>query len=396
MSIKKISMVVLSLLGLSMITGCGNEKSNEMKVSATLFPAYDFVREITKGEVDVDLILKPGTDLHSFDPTPKDIVNIQESDLFIYIGSEKWAYDIIETLDTKKTKVIRLMDYVDLKEELITDGMEHNHDHEEEHHDHEHNEDCDHEHHDHDHEDCDHEEEHHDHEHNEDCDHEHNEDCDHEHHDHEHEHHDHEEEDHDHDHEHHEDCDHEHHDNSKLSYNEIIKYDEHIWTSIKNCIVLVEEINEELIKIDEKNKEKFNENTKNYIEKLEEKDNEFETIFENANNKNLIVADRFPFTYFVNDYNITAYAAFTGCSSSTNASPKTLSFLINKMKELNVKAIYHVELSNKEIANAITENTKVLVKEFNSGHNMSKSDFDKGVTYLDIINNNLENIKSGF
>ena len=351
MSIKKISMVVLSLLGLSMITGCGNEKSNEMKVSATLFPAYDFVREITKGEVDVDLILKPGTDLHSFDPTPKDIVNIQESDLFIYIGSEKWAYDIIETLDTKKTKVIRLMDYVDLKEELITDGMEHNHDHEEEHHDHEHNEDCDHEHHDHDHEDCDHE--HHDH-------------------------------------------DHEHHDNSKLSYNEIIKYDEHIWTSIKNCIVLVEEINEELIKIDEKNKEKFNENTKNYIEKLEEKDNEFETIFENANNKNLIVADRFPFTYFVNDYNITAYAAFTGCSSSTNASPKTLSFLINKMKELNVKAIYHVELSNKEIANAITENTKVLVKEFNSGHNMSKSDFDKGVTYLDIINNNLENIKSGF
>lgn len=143
---KKITAVLLSLiLMISALTGCGGAQNNhaDIKVVTTVFPIYDWVREIVKDDVDIklDMLLDNGADLHSYQPSATDIVNISDCDVFIYVGgeSDKWVSDVIAQAKNKDMIVLDLLDILGdkAKEEEVKEGMqedEHEHENEKEEH----------------------------------------------------------------------------------------------------------------------------------------------------------------------------------------------------------------------------------------------------------------------
>lgn len=105
---------------------CGKEEKSTGKISVvtTIFPYYDFARSVSKGTCEVDMLLKPGSDVHSFEPTPSDILKIRNADLFIYNGgeSDEWVDSILESLeDTDKPVVMKMTDYVKPLTEMDAD-----------------------------------------------------------------------------------------------------------------------------------------------------------------------------------------------------------------------------------------------------------------------------------
>lgn len=320
----KLMVVAIMVFGIVGLTGCNkNNKNDKLTIISTSFPGYDFARAITKDSdnVEVKMLLKPGAESHDFEPTPQDIKDIKNSDIFIYVGgdSDEWIHDLLDNIDTDKTKVVRLMDLVDVVEEEHVEGME------------------------------------------------------------EHEHH-HEEEEEEEEHEHHHE-------------EEEVEYDEHVWTSPNNAITITNKLKDEVIKIDKDNKELYEKNASNYVNELTDIDNEIKDIVKNGKRKEIIFGDRFPLRYFVACYGLSYYAAFPGCSEQTEASAKTISFLINRVKEDKIPVVFHIELSSGKIANAISKETGAKVLEFKTAHNISQKDFDAGVTYVDIMRDNIKALK---
>ncbi len=282
------------------LTGCTTKKDN-ITIISTSFPGYDFVRAITKNSnVEVKMLVKPGVEVHNFEPTPKDIIDIKNSDLFIYVGgdSDEWVSDILK--DINKDKAVKLIDFVDLTKEELKEGMEG--------------------------------------------------------------------------------------DNT-------LEYDEHVWTSPINAIEIINKLKDEIISIDRINKELYENNAEKYIKEIESIDLEIRDIVKNSKRKEIIFGDRFPIKYFTDEYNINYYAAFKGCSHETEASSKTIAFLINRIKEDNIPVIFKLELSSGNIANTISKETNAKVLEFNSAHNVTNSDFKNGITYVDIMKKNIEVLK---
>ena len=303
---KKILSVLILIVSIFIISGCSLSDDNKKTIIATNFPAYDFAREITKGsDIEVKMLLKPGSESHDYEPTPKDIISISKSSMFIYVGgeSDEWVDDLLDSIDTSNIQIVKMIDEVNAVYEETVDGMTIEEDEDEE------------------------------------------------------------------------------------------EYDEHVWTSPRNVIAISRAITDKVHKIDPENYSLYESNYSSYKFKLEELDNSFKDVVNNSNRKELIFADRFPFRYFVDDYGLSYYAAFPGCSSETEASAKTISFLINKVKEDNIPVILTIEFSNKKIAKTISKETGVKVLEFNSAHNISKEDFENGKTYLDIMNDNLKVLK---
>ena len=132
------------LCALLLLTACGPalppEDSDRLQVVAAVFPAYDFARAAAGGRADVTLLLPPGAESHSYEPTPADILRVQRCDLFIYLGGESdaWVDTILSAIEPKG-ETLRMIDCVDLLEEETVEGMQGGHDH-----DHDHEEDHDH------------------------------------------------------------------------------------------------------------------------------------------------------------------------------------------------------------------------------------------------------------
>ncbi|MDR1059001.1 MAG: metal ABC transporter substrate-binding protein [Treponema sp.] len=97
-----------------------------VNVVAVNFPAYDFVRAVAGDRVSLTMLLPPGAESHSYEPSPRDIRTIQRADIFIYTGgeSDEWVDGILESMDTGKMRILRLMDCVELVEEEIVEGMQ--------------------------------------------------------------------------------------------------------------------------------------------------------------------------------------------------------------------------------------------------------------------------------
>ncbi|MGN0374443.1 MAG: metal ABC transporter substrate-binding protein, partial [Butyrivibrio sp.] len=139
--IKKIaaSWILIMFFISACLTGCsysGKRDNESLKVVSTIFASYDFARQISGECAEVTMLLKPGTESHSYEPTPMDIITLQECDIFIYVGGENdaWVDNILDSMDTSHMNVIKMMDLVDKYEEEHTEGME----------GHKHTDDCDH------------------------------------------------------------------------------------------------------------------------------------------------------------------------------------------------------------------------------------------------------------
>lgn len=302
------------------LTGCANgvdsqQEDGRLKVVATVFAEYDFLRNIAGDKINLEMLMLPGADLHAFDPTPKDMLKVQSADLFVTIGGESdaWADTIIESVDNPDLQTIRLMDCVDnVVEEEIVEGMETEEEHEEDNASHE---------------------------------------------------------------------------------EEETEFDEHVWTSPKNAIQIVEKLSDKLCEMDAQNAEVYQTNTEAYVKKLEELDASFTEVIENGKRREIIVADRFPFRYFADAYDLKYYAAFPGCSTQTGASAETIAFLIQKVKEDKIPVVFHMELSSEQMCNTICDETGAKKAQLNAVHNISKQDFEKGIGYLELMEENVEVLK---
>lgn len=182
---------------------------------------------------------------------------------------------------------------------------------------------------------------------------------------------------------------HEHnHDHDKFTF------DEHVWTSPENAISIVNEIKDTLSQIDDKNKNTFETNSKAYCEKLMELDKNIRIVTENTDKNTIVFGDRFPLTYFAEEYKLEYMAAFSGCSEDTEASASTIAKLIDYVKNNNIPVVFINELSNTAIAEQIAKETGAEMLTFYSCHKISKDDFESGKTYIDIMSRNIENLKT--
>lgn len=134
---------LLALVLAASLTACGREPPREngrLRVVCTLFPYYDFVRQIGGDAVDVTLLVPAGRETHSFEPTPRDVIRISEADVFIYNGgeSEQWVSDILDAAGENIPCVLSMMDTAELYEEEYAEGMQgaSGHDHADHDHDH--------------------------------------------------------------------------------------------------------------------------------------------------------------------------------------------------------------------------------------------------------------------
>jgi zinc transport system substrate-binding protein len=283
------------------------QENGKINVVATIFPPYDFIRQVGGDRINLTMLLPPGAESHSFEPTPQDIIRIQNCDIFVYVGgdSDAWVEMILESIDTGGMEIVTLMDCVEVVEELIVEGME--------------------------------EEE--------------------------------EEE------------------------GEGPEYDEHVWTSPQNAKLIVRKIADVLEQRDPANAAEYEKNTAAYLDRLTELDASFRALAGGAKRRTLIFGDRFPFRYFADAYGLNYFAAFPGCSTETECSAATVAFLINKVRAENIPVVFHIELSNEKIADAICEETGAVKRLLHAVHNVSKRDFDQGANYYDLMSQNINTLR---
>lgn len=330
----------LILAGAVLITGCtaktekkdkGDNTKGKLKIVTTIFPEYDITRAIAKDKVDLELMIKPGVDVHSFTPTPQDIKTVQNSDIFVYGGTEhdKWVENLTKSIDMKNKKVVKLVDGIQQLEEESVDGMKHEH-----HHDNK------------------------------------------------------KEDEHNHDHKHEKEDEHNHKGEEK-------ELDPHYWTSPKNAIQMVKTITNALVEKDPDNAEFYKENAENYIKQLEGVDKELHDVVDNAKIKKVVIADRFPFRYLFKDLGLEYRALFSGCSVESTASAGQIKKMVDYVKENKIPVVYHIEMGKGELAETVAKNSGAKVKLLHSIHTVTKEDFDKGITYIDLMKQNVEALKEG-
>ena len=164
-----------------------------------------------------------------------------------------------------------------------------------------------------------------------------------------------------------------------------IEEDEHVWTSIGNAVALTNAIAEKIASLDPSSAETVRENAREYTEKLNSVREEMREVISSSTRKTIVVADRFPFRYLAEETGLDYYAAFSGCSSATEPPLSTVNYLIEKVKSKNIPAIFVIEFSDKKTASMVADETGCAVLTLHSAHNVSREDFDSGVTYADIM-----------
>ena len=175
------------------------------------------------------------------------------------------------------------------------------------------------------------------------------------------------------------------------------EYDEHVWLSLKNAKLFCSVIAEKLCEIDPANAQAYTANAKAYTDKLAALDAQYQSAVDEAALDTLIFADRFPFRYLVDDYGINYYAAFAGCSAETEASFETIAFLAGKADELGVGSVLTLEGAQHDIANTVVENTKAKTQSvlaLDSMQSTTPEDANGGVSYLSIMQKNLDTLKN--
>lgn len=276
-------------------TGEGEEK--KLSIVTTLFPQYDFARLIAGDRAQVKLLLSPGVEAHSYDPTIQDISAISDCDLFIYTGDEMepWVDRVLSgTTIGDKTSVIDLSSGVELKDDI--DGDE---------------------------------------------------------------------------------------------------KDPHMWLDMKNAVIMVDEITSALKGKQPESEDVFSENADALKHKLETLDGEFRQTVQNAGDKKIFFGGRFAYKYFTDAYRLKYETVYNSCTTDVEPSSKTVAKITDDIKQSGAKYIFHEELADPKVARSIAEATGCDLAEFSTAHNLSKEDFEKGLSFTDIMERNLENLKKG-
>lgn len=294
---------VLSLCACSSESGYSSSDSGKLKIISTVFPPYDLARQIAGDNAEISILLPPGSEIHNYEPSAKDMIAIRNCDIFLYIGgeNEQWAEKLINSNDTENVTAVKLIDYVPA---LSEDEDEHDHEH-----------------------------------------------------------------------------DHEH------------ETDEHIWTSPKNAQLMLSAVYDAICKVDPSDKQTYTKNKDAYAKQLSDLDNAYRSAVDNAKNKTIVLADKFPFRYLAHEYGLEFSAAFAACSDESEPGVSTMIKLTKTIKENNIPAVYYLEFSSTKIADTLCDETGATKLMLHSCHNVSKQDIENNVSYVDLMKQNLENLK---
>ena len=317
-------MMALTITFATAFSACaGNVKINthgddKISIVTTIFPIYDWVRELTvnsEDEIEITLLMDSGVDLHNYQPTADDMVKISDCDMFIYVGGESddWVDDALANVRNQDMTVINLLEVLGdkVKEEETVEGMEA--------------------------------------------------------------------------------------EEEENSDEEGPEYDEHVWLSLKNAQTLCFEIAYKLSEIRKSDNDPYIKACFDYADTLVALDEQYQAAADSAATKTLLFGDRFPFRYMTDDYGLSYYAAFSGCSAETEASFETISFLAQKTDELGLKYVMAIEGTDHRIAETIIENTQSKTQQvltLDSMQSITAEDVENGVTYLAIMQSNLDVLKT--
>ena len=300
---KRIISLFITLGSLLILSSCNNSIDNgKLTVVTTIFPIYDIVKSITDDTINIDLMISPGQDIHSYDPSTDDIITVKKSDLFIYIGDnmETWVPDL-----TKNQPDMFVLELTN-DERIKLSSLEHH-----EHHEHNHN------------------------------------------------------------------------------------VDMHIWTNPYYVLIMVELITNALIEVNPSYKELYKSNALEYTQEVNKIIDEINEIVDNKKRDTLYFGAPFAFYYFTTAFGLEHKTVYDTCSIEVEPTIDKILSINKEIIEKNIPVVYTKELLNDNIARKLIEGSNAKLMILHSGHNVSSSDFEKGITFLEIWQNNIEALKEG-
>jgi len=309
----------LSLVVALAFSSCARQEERKpermrLVVVATLFPLYDFAKNVAGERAEVILLLPPGAEPHGFEPKPADIVRLNKADVFLYTSPdmEPWAADILKGLQSRNLEV------VDTSRGVITgDGpakREHRHDHPDKH-------------------------------------------------------------------------KHGHHDHSGTA-------DPHIWLDFGNAVKMVENIRDGLVKKDPAGKDVYEKNAASTIDQLKALDERFRKGLQACEKKVIVNGGHFAFDAMAKRYGL-RYVSVYGVSPDAEPTAATLAKLTRLIRENRLDYLFHEELINPRVAETLARETGATLLKLNPAGNLAKEQFDRGETFITLMDRNLENLKTG-
>ncbi|OPY83401.1 MAG: High-affinity zinc uptake system binding-protein ZnuA precursor [Syntrophorhabdus sp. PtaU1.Bin153] len=313
--------IVLFLLILLVTMACQKseeqtKRKKQLTVITTLFPLYDFARNIAGDSATVSLLLPPGVEAHSFEPKAGDMVKINAADIVFYTGKymEPWAEDILRGVDNKNLLAVDTSKGVTLVEG--SEGHPHDRDSARS--------------------------------------------------------------------VEHRETDSDHHGRT----------DPHIWLDFTNAKVMVDNIALALISKDPANKSLYTRNAEIYKTKLDDLDRRFREGFSDCKKRIFVHGGHSAFNYLAKRYNLQYVSAYHG-SPDSEPTPKQLIALKKIVQEQGVRFVYYEELITPRIAEVLARETGAKPLKLHGVHNVTKEEFEKGVSFLSIMEENLANLRVG-
>ncbi|MCX7857328.1 MAG: zinc ABC transporter substrate-binding protein [Deltaproteobacteria bacterium] len=266
----------------------------KLKIVATIFPFYDFARQIVEKRGETILIVKPGVDLHHFEPKPSDILALKGADFFVFGGTwvEPWTEKIVRSVRSGPPELI------DLSEEL------------------------------------------------------------------------------------------------ELKTTRVAVKDPHIWLDFSYVAKMIDKMAKSFAKRDKENSDFYLRNGEAYKEKIRALDQKYKESLASCKIKTIVHAGHYSFGYLAERYNLNYIAAYPqGMESEPKASQ--LKNMKEVIKRTGAKYIFYEELVNPKVASIISRELKLGMLKLNPGGNVPKKRFDAGITFLEIMEENLESLNRG-
>jgi zinc transport system substrate-binding protein len=310
MIIRKTAIYICLCFIFLLVSSCsdsGNPRdagTSKIRVVASLYPVYDFAKNVGGKRIDVTLLLPPGEEPHSFDPRPADILDLNRADLFIYtnVYMEPWVNDIKKAIDNKKVVMLDASKGI-----AFIEGKAGGHD----------------------------------------------------------------------DHEGHTD-----------------EMDPHVWLDFDNAAKMVDNIKDALAIKDPAGRDYYEKNSDKYKASLAKLDSKFRKTLDGCKQKIFINGGHFAFGYLAKRYGLT-YLSVYGFSPDAEPAPGQIVKITALLKKHKLEYIFHEELLMPRLAQTIAGETGAQLLFLHGAHNITKEDFEKGTSFLGIMEKNLENLEKG-
>jgi len=277
-------------------------------VITTIFPVYDFVKQVGGDTVSVTLLVPPGVEVHTFEPRPADIVEINNADVFIFTGKymEPWVENMFKGMPRKHTAIVDISEGIELIDDKGRDEL-HGHGH----------------------------------------------------------------------------------------FDGHSGKDPHIWLDLGNAQRMVDGIADILIQKDPAHRDVYSKNARMYKAKLAGLDERFKAMFSTCKYKTIIYGGHFAFGYFARRYGLQYVSPYEGFSPNAEPGPRAIAEIINRLKQSGQKYIYYEELLDPKVARIVAGETGARLMLLHAAHNISKSELRRGLSFFEIMEENLRKLKIG-